>query len=126
MNHEMKEPIGSLRISKDVISTIATNAAREIDGVADIAPLTTNIKNWITKKQSAMPMPVSISLKDDIAVIDINIILRANVNIPEVCRNVQVDVKEAVQSMTAINVSKVNVTVADIRFDTAESAAAED
>ena len=84
MNHEIKEPIGSLRISKDVLATIAANATKEIEGVAGIAPFTTNIKNWITKKQSAVPVPVA--------------------------------VKEAVQSMTSINVSKVNVTVADIRF----------
>ena len=30
MNHEIKEPIGSLRISKDVLSTIAANATKEI------------------------------------------------------------------------------------------------
>ncbi len=125
MSHEMREPIGSLRISKDVISTIAINATREIEGVAGIAPLTTNIKNWITKKQSAMPMPVSISLREEVAAIDISVILKANVNIPEVCRNIQVAVKEAVQSMTSINVSKVNVTVADISFDSAEDAAEE-
>ncbi len=125
MSHEMREPIGSLRISKDVISTIAINATREIEGVAGIAPLTTNIKNWITKKQSAMPMPVSISLREEVAAIDISVILKANVNIPEVCRNIQVAVKEAVQSMTSINVSKVNVTVADISFDSAEDTAEE-
>ena len=79
-------------------------------------PFTTNIKNWITKKQSAVPVPVFISLHDDIAVIDINVVLLEGANIPAVCRNIQVAVKEAVQSMTSINVSKVNVTVADIRF----------
>ena len=69
MTNEIKEPIGSLRISKDVLATIATNATKEIEGVAGIAPLTTNIRNWITKKQSAVPMPVSISLHDEIAVV---------------------------------------------------------
>ena len=49
MTNEIKEPIGSLRISKDVLATIATNATKEIEGVAGIAPLTTNIRNWITK-----------------------------------------------------------------------------
>ena len=112
MNHEIKEPIGSLRISKDVLATIAANATKEIEGVAGIAPFTTNI----TKKQSAVPVPVFISLHDDIAVIDINVVLLEGANIPAVCRNIQVAVKEAVQSMTSINVSKVNVTVADIRF----------
>ena len=113
MNHEIKEPIGSLRISKDVLATIAANATKEIEGVAGIAPFTTNIKNWITKKQSAVPVPVFISLHDDI---DINVVLLEGANSPAVCRNIQVAVKEAVQSMTSINVSKVNVTVADIRF----------
>ena len=121
MTNEIKEPIGSLRISKDVLATIAANATKEIEGVAGIAPLTTNIRNWITKKQSAVPMPVSISLHDEIAVIDISVILKADVNIPEVCRNIQVAVKDAVQSMTSINVAKVNVSVADISFGTADS-----
>ena len=31
MNHEIKEPIGSLRISKDVLATIAANATKEIE-----------------------------------------------------------------------------------------------
>lgn len=82
MNHEIKEPIGSLRISKDVLATIAANATKEIEGVAGIAPFTTNIKNWITKKQSAVPVPVFISLHDDIAVIDINVVLLEGANIP--------------------------------------------
>ena len=116
MTNEIKEPIGSLRISKDVLATIATNATKEIEGVAGIAPLTTNIRYWITKKQSAVPMPVSISLHDEIAVIDISVILKADANIPEVCRNIQVAVKDAIQSMTSINVAKVNISVADISF----------
>lgn len=115
LNNETKEPIGSLRISKDVIATISTVATREIEGVAELAPLSTNIKSWLIKKQTTRP--VAISLKDDIAVIDINVVLRANVNIPKVCRNIQTAVKEAVQNMTSITVSKVNVSVADICFD---------
>ena len=59
---------------------------------------------------------LSFGIHDDIAVIDINVVLLEGANIPAVCRNIQVAVKEAVQSMTSINVSKVNVTVADIRF----------
>lgn len=117
LSNETKEPIGSLRISKDVIATIATVATKEIEGVADLAPLTTNIKSWLIKKQTTRP--ILITLNDDIAIVDINVVLRANTNIPEVSKRIQAAVKEAVQNMTAITVSKVNVSVADISFDDA-------
>ena len=44
MNHEIKEPIGSLRISKDVLATIAANATKEIEGVAGIAVSYTHLR----------------------------------------------------------------------------------
>jgi len=116
LNNESKQPIGSLRISRDVIATITSAATREIEGVADLAPFTTNIKGWLIKKQTAKP--IAIDLNDDVAVIDIHVILKSGTRIPEVSEKIQTAVKEAVQNMTGIAVSKVNINVAGIDFGT--------
>lgn len=113
----IQQPSGSLRISQDVIATIAKYAASEIDGVACIAarPNPVKIKNWISKK--VIQAPISIDLNDDVAVIEISVKLKYGAKIPQVSETLQKAVKEAVQNMTGIAVSKVNINVAGIVFN---------
>lgn len=113
-NHDIQST-GNLRISREVIATIARYATLEIEGVASLASFTTNLKGWLLKKQSAKP--VSIELSDDIAVIDVHVNIKAGVNIPIVAEKIQAAVKEAVQNMTGIAVSRVNIVIAGIVFD---------
>ncbi|MGI5967477.1 MULTISPECIES: Asp23/Gls24 family envelope stress response protein [Anaerotruncus] len=112
------QSIGNLKISRDVIATIARFAALEIEGVDSLASFTTNLKGWLIKKQSAKP--IAIDLSDDIAVIDIHVNIKSGVNIPQVAEKIQAAVKEAVQNMTGIAVSRVNIDIAGIVFDEPE------
>ena len=112
---ENKQPNGSLKISRDVIATIASTATKEINGVYDLANFTTNIKGWLMKKQTAKP--IVINLADEVAVIDIHVVLCGTAKIPDVSAKIQSSVKEAVQNMTGIAVSKVNIYVAGIEFN---------
>ncbi len=117
-NVENRQPTGSLKISKEVIASIAGTAAKEINGVADLATFTTNIKGWLMKKQS--PKPIIINLSDDVATIDIHVVLKNGAKIPETSEKIQNAVKEAVQNMTGITVSRVNICVAGIEFEERE------
>lgn len=114
-NNMSKQPEGSLRISRDVIATVAGSAAKEIDGVYALAPYSANLTDWVRKKQAVI-RPVNITLNDDVAVIDIHVVLKSGYAIPSVAEKVQVAVKDAVQSMTGIAVSKVNINIAGIDF----------
>lgn len=114
-NNENTQSNGNLKISREVISTIAKYAAMEIEGVASLASFTANLKGWLLKKQSAKP--ISIDLTDDVARIDIHINVKAGTKIPELAEKVQEAVKEAVQNMTGIAVSHVNIEVSDIVFE---------
>ena len=105
-----KQPAGSLKISQEVLATIANFASEEIDGVVSYTP----IKNFL--KKGSIARPIQISLNDDVAVIDISVNLKYGANIPEVAETLQKTVKDAVQNMTGITVSKVNVHVAGIVF----------
>lgn len=120
---EMNFPTGNLKISREVIATIAKTATMEIEGVEGFATFATNMKSVLTRQQP--PKAVVIELSDDIATIHMNIIVRAGVKIPDIATNVQMAVKEAVQNMTGIAVSRVNVTIAGIQFAEPVSNAAE-
>lgn len=105
---------GILRISQDVIATIASCAATEIDGVAGLAAYTADFKHLFTR--SAINKSITVTLSDDVAEIDVRLNLYFGTKIPVVSEAVQHAVKEAVQNMTGITVSKVNVFIGDITF----------
>lgn len=116
----MTNSTGSLKISRDVIATIAGCTATEIEGVAALAPFTSGITSgWVLKARSSMP--VAVELSDDVASIDINVSLEYGAKIPEVSAKVQQAVKDAVQNMTGVAVTRVNLHVAGVVF--AEAAA---
>ncbi len=114
-NHENTQPNGNLKISREVISTIAKYAALEVEGVASLASFTANLKGWLLRRKSAKP--ITIDLTDDVARIDLHINVKAGVKIPELAEKVQAAVKEAVQNMTGIAVSHVNIEISDIIFE---------
>lgn len=114
-NHENTQLNGNLKISREVISTIAKYAALEVDGVASLASFTANLKGWLLRRKSAKP--ITIDLTDDVARIDLHINVKAGVKIPELAEKVQAAVKEAVQNMTGIAVSHVNIEISDIIFE---------
>jgi hypothetical protein len=113
-SHDQNQAAGNLKISREVIATIARYAALEIEGVDSLASFATNLKGWLLKKQSAKP--IGIDLSDDVAVIELHVNIKAGVNIPETAEKIQSAVKEAVQNMTGIAVSRVNINIAGIVF----------
>ncbi|MEG1942344.1 MAG: Asp23/Gls24 family envelope stress response protein [Angelakisella sp.] len=105
---------GSLKISQEVIASIAEYTVNEIEGVAGLAPITPSFTGWLLEKQTLRP--VSIVINEGVAVIDIRICIKNDVCIPELSVKLQAAVKEAVQNMTGIVVSRVNLHIAGIVF----------
>jgi|APHig6443717817_1056837.scaffolds.fasta_scaffold02864_5 uncharacterized alkaline shock family protein YloU len=107
-----KEKIGDLKISEDVIKTISRVTAYETDGVQAIISLDKGLfKNKIIKQN-----PVKIKLHGDVVEISIGLIVKYGSRVVSVAEKVQKSIKEEVQSMTGITVSKVNVIIAGISF----------
>lgn len=115
MEKQSREPIGNLKISHEVIATIAGFAAREIDGVASMAVSPGNIRRFLPR--STTEKSIRIELTDDVAAIDVYVNLRYGAKIPVVSERIQRSVKEAVQNMTGIVVAKVNIFVVGIDFE---------
>lgn len=113
--HENQKSMGSLRISKEVIASIAKISASEVAGVAGFAPATVDFKKIISK--NSVVKPVTVSLNDDLASLCVYILIKNSAKIPTVAQKVQETVKESVQNMTGITVSKVDVVIAGVVFD---------
>jgi uncharacterized alkaline shock family protein YloU len=108
------ETDGSLKISEEVISTIAGLAAGEVKGVSGLTSgPSTDIKGLFHAKRGASKA-IRIDIKDGEAFLDVYVNLYLGMKIPDVASEIQTRVKDAVQTMTSITVSKVNVHVVGV------------
>lgn len=105
---------GSLKISNEVVAKIAKLAALEIDGVADVsAGGMQSVRGLLSK--ASLQKPVAVDLSDGVAVVQIHIIAAYGSKIMKVSARVQENVKQTIQNMTGITVSRVDVVVAGLR-----------
>ena len=103
---------GSLQISTEVIGKIARCAALEIDGVAEVSCGKQNKKLKDILEASSIQSPVVVEMRDGTANITLHLMMRFGARIPAVAEKVQENVKNAVQSMTNVTVSRVNLVIA--------------
>ena len=61
--------------------------------------------------------PVTISVSGDMVEITLKLVLKSGYRLPKVAEQVQMTVKENVQNMTGVVVSKVHVVAAGLAFD---------
>lgn len=120
MNDRRADTVGTLRISREVLSTIAATAASEVAGVHSLTAAPVDLKGMFSKRQ--LPKSVAVTLRDDIAEVELHLILHGEVKIPIVSEKVQRAVKDAIQSMTRVTVSKVHVVIEGINFSAAAAA----
>ena len=109
---DMNKTDGTLVISEDVIVRIATNAALEIKGVEAVVAGMPGL-GGLLKKETSMKA-VRISDGGGGLDIDISISVKAGSRIPEMCAEIQKQVKTALQDMTGHAIGKVNVYVVDL------------
>ncbi|MDF2719711.1 MAG: rane protein [Paenibacillus sp.] len=111
---------GMIRISDDVVATIAGLAALETPGVAAMSG---GISEGLAKRLSGKNVQkgVSVEVGQLEAAIDLRVIVNFGSKIQEVCRQLQENVKEAVENMTGLNVVEVNVKVEGVAFKEEEA-----
>lgn len=106
---------GIIRISDDVVATIAGLAALETPG---IAAMSGGISEGLAKRLSGKNVQkgVSVEVGSVEAAIDLRIIVHYGIPIQEVCRQLQLNVRESVENMTGLHVVEVNVKVEGVAF----------
>jgi uncharacterized alkaline shock family protein YloU len=106
---------GSLKISNEVVIKIAELAAMEITGVSVKGGHLDTQDNPLLIANRFIS-PIRATLKGEATEINISIIVKAGHKAVRVAEAVQQSVKSAVQNMTGIAVSKVNVRIAGVRL----------
>ncbi|SDW58925.1 Asp23/Gls24 family envelope stress response protein [Paenibacillus sp. CF384] len=106
---------GIIRISDDVVATIAGLAALETPG---IAAMSGGISEGLAKRLSGKNAQkgVSVEVGQLEAAIDLRIIVKYGIPIQEVCRQLQENVRETVANMTGLHVVEVNIKVEGVAF----------
>ncbi len=108
----VKEEVKSrLKISDDVIITVARLAALDVRGVAGLGG---EVNKMSRLRKNG---PIKVAMMSDVAAIDVSIIVKSGEKACAVAQEVQTAVKENVQNMTGIAVARVNVTVSGVVFE---------
>jgi len=112
---EMQGSIGSIRIADEVVSIISGLAATEVAGIAGMSGgLVGGIAEMLGKKNFAKGVKVEVGERE--AAVDLYIIVKYGVRIPDVALAVQENVKKAIETMTGLRVVEVNIHVQGVGF----------
>lgn len=112
MVHE-DEKIGTVKIADDVVAMIAALAATEVDGVA---AMNGNVANEFLSKVGVKGLAkgVRVEIFNKKVKVELAITMEYGFNIPATCQRVQNKVKSAIQNMTGLDVTDVNIRIAGI------------
>lgn len=107
--------MGTVKIADDVVAMIASLAASEVDGVsAMVGNITNELMSKVGMKNLTKGVKVEIIGKAVRA--DIAVMLEYGYSIPATCQKVQEKVKAAIESMTGLEVSDVNIRIAGVNM----------
>ena len=105
---------GSLQISTEVLGKIARCAALEVAGVAEVSCGSQNRKVKDFLERANVQSPVTVEMRDGTAEITLHLVVAVGARIPSVAEKVQENVKTAVQNMTNVTVSRVDLVIAGL------------
>ena len=104
------------QIADEVVAIIAGLAAVEVEGVAAMSGgWGTGIAEMLGKKNLGKGIKVEVGEKE--ALIDIFLLIQFGFPIPQVAQQVQEQVKSAVETMTGLNVTGINVHVVGVSMN---------
>ena len=107
---------GSVKIADDVILCIAALAATDVEGVASMAG---NITNDLVSMFGVKNLRrgVKINMEEEEVQIDLSIIVEYGYSIPAVSARVQEKVRNAIENMTGLTVTDVNIRVTGVNSE---------
>ena len=106
--------MGVVQIADDVVAMIASLATTEVEGVNAMAG---NITNELMSKVGVKNLTkgVRVGVSENNVRVDLAVTMDYGYNIPATCQQVQVKVKSAIENMTGLNCTDVNIRIAGIK-----------
>lgn len=108
--------VGEVQIADEVVATIAGLAATEVEGVAAMSG---NITNELVSKlgMKNLSKGVKIEVNADSVSVDLSLTLEYGYSIPNTSKMVQEKVKAAIENMTGLTVSNVNIRISGVNIE---------
>jgi uncharacterized alkaline shock family protein YloU len=109
----LPQDYGTVHISEEVISSIAALAIADVEGVSGLsAGIGSDIAELVGKK--SLSKGIKLTMEEQTVRMDCFVVLLYGYAIPEVAKNIQDSVTAAVESMTGLTVTEINVNVTGI------------
>ena len=110
-----EENVGAVQIANDVVEMIAALAATEVEGVSAMAGnITHELMSKVGVKNLSKGVKAEIYGKS--VTVEVAILVEYGFNIPAVSQKVQAKVKTAIENMTGLNVTDVNIRIAGVNM----------
>ncbi len=115
MSTETRPP-GKTTVATNVLLTIARLTTLQVDGVSRMHNLPSGVGRIFHKGDYGEG--VHIKIEDDRIFADVHVVLENDVNIRDISRNVQNEVKRAFSEMVGMEVGRINVHIENIDYPT--------
>jgi uncharacterized alkaline shock family protein YloU len=110
---ESHSSIGKTTIAPEVLLSIARLTTLATPGVSRLGTTPGNINRLLKRDPNH---GVVIVVENNVVYVDISVVLEHDVNIREVCRNIQKQISRAISELVGMEVDQVNVHVDDIDY----------
>ena len=113
---ELDDGSGEVRISDEVIAIIAGLAASEVEGVASMAG---NVTRDLIERLGVKSLSrgVRILVSENAVKAALNVNLKYGYSVPDTCAQIQYKVKTAIETMTGLHVTEVNIKIVNVVMD---------
>lgn len=113
---------GMVYFAADVVATIAGLAVTEVEGVANMVNGSGGLAEIFSRRNQANTRNLTRGIKVEIdenrgVAVDVTIIVEYGSPVPDVARNIQENVKKAIETMTGMDVKNVDVHVTGVSFE---------
>jgi len=115
MSIQTTNELGSIIIDDHVIASIAGMAAMECYGIVGMASKNATEGFFELLKMDQLTKGIRVNSEEDKITVDIFIVLQFGVKISVVAENIISRVKYSIESLTGIEVNKVNIFVQGVR-----------
>ena len=109
---------GKTTVAPDVLVTIARLSALSVPGVSRMANVSGGV-NRLFKR--GVHDGVRIEVEDNVIVANLYLVLKPDVNIREVGREVQQQVARALQEMVGMDIGEIEIHIEDIDYEETEA-----